>query len=67
MKNDPNKTQLTLVYDCDLNQVLENIKRTLPTLNFTKPEISVVPSDYGWRVDIQEDKEHAVEQRRMSA
>lgn len=67
MKNDPTKIQLTMVYDCDLNQALENIKQALPTLNFIHPEIKMTHSKYGWRVEIQEDRKQLVELRRMSA
>ena len=67
MKNDLTKIQLTLVYECDLDQALENVKQALPTLNFVHPEINMMHTECGWRVELQEDKEHAVEQRRVSA
>lgn len=67
MKNDPSKIQLTMVYDCDLNQALENIKQALPVLNFIHPEINMIHTEWGWRVEIQEDKNRLAELRRMSA
>lgn len=56
MKNDARKIQLTIVCDCDLNQALENIKQVMPALNFIQPDIRLVYTDYGWRIEIQEDK-----------
>ena len=67
MENDPTKIQLTMVYDCDLNQTLENIKQALPTLNFIHPEINMTHTEWGWRVEVQEDKKQLAELRRMSA
>lgn len=66
MKNDPTKIQLTMVYDCDLNQALENIKQALPVLNFIHPEINMTHTEWGWRVEIQEDKNRLAELRRMA-
>lgn len=67
MKNDPSKIQLSMVYDCDLSQALENIKQVLPVLNFIHPEINMTYTEWGWRVEIQEDKEQLEALRRMSA
>lgn len=58
---------LTMVYDCDLSQMLENIKEALPGLSFIHPEINMTHTEWGWRVEIQEDKKQLAELRRLSA
>lgn len=67
MKHDPRKIQFVMVYKCDLIQALENIKQVLPVLNFIHPEINMTHTEWGWRVEIQEDKEQLEALRRMSA
>lgn len=67
MKHDPSKIQFVMVYKCDLNQMLENIKDALPGLNFIHPEINMTYTEWGWRVEIHEDKKQLEALRRMSA